>query len=142
MRIGGIDVPHDKSAIAHSDGDVLLHAVIDALLGAAALGDIGQMFPDTDLTNKDRDSAEMLSAALDAVRSIGLSVGNVDCIIHAQRPKMLPYRQAIRERLAEVLGIEPEQVGLKSKTGENIGPVGQQLLIEAQCVALLVPSKE
>lgn len=139
LRIGGIDIPYEKNAVAHSDGDLLLHAITDALLGAAALGDIGLMFPDTNPANTGRDSAEMLTTALEAVRSIGLTVGNIDCIVHAERPKLLPYRLAIRERIADILEIEPEQVGLKGKTGEKLGPVGNEQLIEAQCVVLLVP---
>ena len=137
LRLGGIDIPHDREAVGHSDADVLLHAVTDALLGAAALGDIGQMFPDTDPENRGRDSAEMLSAALDAVSAVGWRIVNIDCIIFAQRPKLLPYRQLIRERIADLLEIEPERVGLKGKTGEHVGPVGQQEVISAQCVALL-----
>ena len=136
MRLGGIDIPHDRQAIGHSDADVLLHAVIDALLGAAALGDIGQMFPDTDPANRGRDSAEMLSAALDAIAAIGWRIVNVDCIVFAQRPKLLPHRQAIRERLADILGIEPERIGLKGKTGEHVGLIGTEEAIAAQCVAL------
>lgn len=132
-------IPHDKGLVGHSDADVLLHAVVDALLGAAALGDIGQLFPDTDPANRGRDSAEMLQAARDAVVAVGWRVGNIDCIVHAQRPKLLPYRQAIRERLAALLDIEPERVGLKGKTGEHIGPVGQEEVIEAVCVALIEP---
>jgi 2-C-methyl-D-erythritol 2,4-cyclodiphosphate synthase len=123
--------------LGHSDADVLLHAVTDALLGAAALGDIGQMFPDTDPENRGRDSGQMLLAARDAVRALGWQVVNVDCIVFAQRPKLLPYRQLIRERIADLLEIEPERVGLKGKTGEHVGPVGQQEVISAQCVALL-----
>jgi 2-C-methyl-D-erythritol 2,4-cyclodiphosphate synthase len=138
LRLGGVDVPHDKSAIGHSDGDVLIHAVVDALLGAAALGDVGQMFPDTDPANKGRDSAEMLTAACEAIATVGLQVGNIDCIIHAERPKLLPHRQTIRERLAEVIGIEPECVGIKGKTGEHIGPIGHEEAIAAECVALLI----
>ncbi len=138
LRLGGIDIPHNKSAIGHSDGDVLIHAVIDALLGAAALGDVGQMFPDTDPANKGRDSAEMLEAACEAIAAVSWKVGNIDCIVHAERPKLLPHRQAIRERLAGILGIEPECVGLKGKTGEQIGPIGREEAVTAQCVALLI----
>jgi 2-C-methyl-D-erythritol 2,4-cyclodiphosphate synthase len=137
LRLGGVDIPHTKELVGHSDADVLLHAVTDAILGAAALGDIGQMFPDTDPVNRGRDSAEMLVAAHEAVAMLGWRIENVDCIIFAQRPKLLPHRQAIRERLAEILELEPEQVGLKSKTGEHIGPVGKEEVINAQCVALL-----
>jgi len=137
LRLGGIDIPHDRELIGHSDGDVLLHAVIDALLGAAALGDVGQMFPDTDPANRGRDSGEMLRAAHEAVRALGWKIVNLDCIVHAQRPKLLPHRQAIRRRIAEILEIEPDQVGLKGKTAEEIGPVGKEEIMTSQCVVLL-----
>jgi 2-C-methyl-D-erythritol 2,4-cyclodiphosphate synthase len=139
LRLGGIDIPHDRESVGHSDADALLHAVIDALLGAAALGDVGQMFPDTDPENRGRDSAEMLRAAVDAVTAVGWKVGNVDCIVFAQRPKLLPYRQTIRKRIADILGTVPERVSLKGKTGEHVGPIGQEEAIAAECVALLEP---
>lgn len=142
LRLGGIDIPHDRKTVGYSDADVLLHAIIDALLGAAALGDIGQMFPDTDPTNRGRNSAEMLRAALDTVTVIGWKICNLDCIVFAQRPKLLPHRQTIRERLAEILDIEPERIGLQTKTGELVGPVGREEAIEAQCVVLLEPISE
>jgi 2-C-methyl-D-erythritol 2,4-cyclodiphosphate synthase len=116
---------------------VLLHAVIDAILGAAALGDVGQMFPDTDPANRGRDSGEMLRAARDAVVSVGWQIVNIDCIVHAQRPKILPHRQAIRQRLAEILDLDAERVSVKGKTGEHIGPVGLEEAMSAECVALL-----
>ncbi|MEN6459170.1 MAG: 2-C-methyl-D-erythritol 2,4-cyclodiphosphate synthase [Thermoguttaceae bacterium] len=137
LRLGGVDVPHDRSSISHSDGDALLHAVTDALLGAAALGDIGQMFPDTDPANQGRDSAEMLVAALEAVTALGWRIVNIDCIVFAQRPKLLTHRQTIRQRLADILQIEVERVGLQAKTGEGIGLIGREEAIAAQCVALL-----
>jgi 2-C-methyl-D-erythritol 2,4-cyclodiphosphate synthase len=137
MRLGGLDIPHDRQLVGHSDADVLLHALTDALLGAAALGDIGQMFPDTDPINRGRDSAEMLVAARDAIAAIGFRIINIDCIVFAQRPKLLPYRQAVRERIADILQIEPERVGLKGKTGEGLGPIGLEEAISAECVALL-----
>ncbi|MBN2474831.1 MAG: 2-C-methyl-D-erythritol 2,4-cyclodiphosphate synthase [Pirellulales bacterium] len=139
LRLGGIDIPHDREMVGHSDGDALLHAVVDALLGAAAAGDVGQMFPDSDPANRGRDSAEMLEAARDAIRALGWRVGNLDCIVHAQRPRLLPHRQAIRKRIADILGIDPELVSLKGKTGEGVGPVGEEQIIVAQCVALLLP---
>jgi 2-C-methyl-D-erythritol 2,4-cyclodiphosphate synthase len=142
LRLGGVNIPHDRETIGHSDADVLLHAITDALLGAAALGDIGQMFPDTDATNRGRDSAEMLRAALDDVKLVGLKICNIDCIVFAQRPKILSHKQIIRERLAEILDIEPERIGLKAKTGNFIGPVGREEAIEAQCVVLLEPIVE
>jgi 2-C-methyl-D-erythritol 2,4-cyclodiphosphate synthase len=137
LRLGGIDIPHDRELVGHSDADVLLHAVTDALLGAAALGDIGEMFPDTDPANRGRDSAEMLRQAQKAVLEAGWQVANVDCIVFAQRPKLGPHKQAIRRRLAEILGIKPEAVGLKAKTGEQVGEIGREEAIAAQCVALV-----
>jgi 2-C-methyl-D-erythritol 2,4-cyclodiphosphate synthase len=137
LRLGGIDIPHDRESIGHSDADALLHAVIDALLGAAALGDVGQMFPDTDPDNRGRDSAKMLGAALAAVAALGWKIVNIDCIVFAQRPKLLSHRQAIRQRVADILGIEPERVGLQAKTGEGIGAIGREEAIAAECVALL-----
>jgi 2-C-methyl-D-erythritol 2,4-cyclodiphosphate synthase len=142
LRLGGIDIPHDREMIGHSDADVLLHAVIDALLGAAALGDVGQMFPDTDPANRGRDSGEMLRAARDAVLAVGWRIVNIDCIVFAQRPKLLPFRQAVRERLAEILEIEPECIGLKGKTGEHVGPIGREEAISAECVVLLEARNE
>jgi 2-C-methyl-D-erythritol 2,4-cyclodiphosphate synthase len=137
LRLGGVNIPHDRQLMGHSDGDALLHALVDALLGAAALGDIGQMFPDTDPANRGRDSAEMLTAALEAVSALGWKIANVDCIVFAQKPKLLPHRQAIRQRVADILGIELERVGLQAKTAEGIGPIGHEEAIAAQCVALL-----
>ena len=116
---------------------MLLHAVIDAMLGAAALSDIGQQFPDTDPANKGRDSAEMLAIAVDNVAEAGYRVVNFDCIVAAQRPKLAPYQDAIRQRIAEIVRIDPTQVGLKAKTGEWAGPVGREEVIEARCVVLL-----
>src|SRR5438045_4230930 len=95
LRLGGVDIPHDKHAVGHSDADVLLHAITDALLGAAALGDIGEMFPDTDPANKNRDSADMLAKAAARVRAASYSIVNLDCIVFAQRPKIGPHREAI-----------------------------------------------
>jgi 2-C-methyl-D-erythritol 2,4-cyclodiphosphate synthase len=137
LRLGGIDVPHDRQAIGHSDADVLLHAVTDAVLGAAALGDIGEMFPDSDPANRGRDSADMLRRAYAAVRQQGWEIVNLDCIVFAERPKLSAHKQAIRRRIAEILTIEPEQVGVKAKTGEGLGPTGCGEAIAAECVALL-----
>ncbi len=139
LRLGGIDVPHDHHAVGHSDADALLHAVTDALLGAAALGDIGEMFPDTDPAHRGRDSAEMLAAALARVRQRGWRVANVDCIVFAQRPKLSSYKPLIQNRLAQLLGVPPEDVGVKAKTGEGVGPVGRQEAVVAQAVVLLEP---
>ena len=130
LVIGGVRIPHDRSAIGHSDADVLLHAITDALLGAAAMGDIGEMFPDTDPANKGRDSADKVTAA-------GWRIVNLDCVVFAQRPKILPHRAAIRRRIAEILRIEEEAVWLKAKTGEGVGPIGEELAVAAECVVLI-----
>ena len=137
LVIGGITIPHDRAAIGHSDADVLLHAITDAILGAAALGDIGEMFPDTDPANKGRDSAEMLRRAAARVADTGWRIVNLDCVILAQRPKILPHRPAMRRRIAEILGVEESAVWLKAKTGESVGPIGEELAISAECVVLL-----
>jgi 2-C-methyl-D-erythritol 2,4-cyclodiphosphate synthase len=138
LRLGGIDVSHDKHAVGHSDADVLLHAITDALLGAAGLGDIGELFPNTDPANKGRDSADMLRLSYDRVLAAGYRIGNLDCVVFAQRPKLLPHKEAIRRRIAEILGVAVEQIGLKAKTGEQVGPVGREEAIMAECVALVV----
>jgi 2-C-methyl-D-erythritol 2,4-cyclodiphosphate synthase len=137
LRLGGVDVPHDRQMVGHSDADVLLHAVTDALLGAAALPDIGRLFPNTDAANRGRDSAEMLTIAAAKVTGAGYCVINLDCVVLAQRPKLADYLDAIRHRIAGILRINPLQIGLKAKTGEGVGPVGHEEAIEAQCVALL-----
>lgn len=123
--------------VGHSDADVLLHAVTDALLGAAALSDIGELFPDTDPANKGRDSADMLRRAWETVARQGWRIGNLDCIVFAERPKLGTLKQAVRERLAAILAIAPEQVGVKAKTGEKVGPIGREEAIAAECVVLL-----
>jgi 2-C-methyl-D-erythritol 2,4-cyclodiphosphate synthase len=137
LRLGGIDVPHDRKLVGHSDADVLLHAVTDALLGAAALPDIGRMFPDTDEANRGRDSADMLAAAAQKVLEANYRLVNLDCVVHAQRPKLADYEEAIRHCIAGILKVSPFQIGLKAKTGEGIGPVGNEEIVEARCVALL-----
>jgi 2-C-methyl-D-erythritol 2,4-cyclodiphosphate synthase len=137
LRLGGIDIPHDKHAVGHSDADVLLHAITDALLGAAALGDIGEMFPDTDEANRGRDSADMLSRAVGRVTAAGYRIVNLDCIVFAQRPKISGHSVAVRRRVAEIIGMSADNVGLKAKTGEGVGEVGREEIIAAQCVALL-----
>ena len=137
LVIGGVSIPHHRAAIGHSDADVLLHAITDALLGAAALGDIGEMFPATDPANQGRDSADMLRRALDRVSAAGWRIVNLDCVIFAQRPKILPHRPAIRRRIAEILGIDEAAVWLKAKTGEGVGPIGEELAVGAECVVLI-----
>ncbi len=119
LRIGGIDIPFEKQAVGHSDADVLLHAITDALLGAAALGDIGQLFPDTDAANRGKDSGVMLQAAFAKLAVAGYSIINLDCVIMAERPKILPHRDAMRQRIAELLQLDVDRVSLKGKTGEE-----------------------
>jgi 2-C-methyl-D-erythritol 2,4-cyclodiphosphate synthase len=140
LVLGGLAIDHDRRAVGHSDADVLLHAITDAILGAAALGDIGELFPDTDPANRGRDSAEMLAAAAARLASAGWVIGNLDCVIFAQRPKILPHRERMRERIAAILGLGVDQVGLKAKTGEAVGPIGEQQAIAAECVALITPA--
>ena len=137
LVLGGVTIPHQQMALGHSDADVLLHAITDALLGAAGLGDIGELFPDTDPANKGRDSAEMLRAALERVTDAGWQIVNLDCVIFAQRPKILPHRTAIRNRIAELLAIDVARVWIKAKTGEMVGPIGEEQAIAAECVVLI-----
>lgn len=140
LRLGGLDIPHDRHLVGHSDADVLLHAITDALLGAAGQGDIGELFPDTDPSHRGRDSGQMLVEAARRVAAAGYGVVNLDCIIFAQRPRLGPLKAAIQRRVAELLGLEPSQVGVKAKTGEGVGEVGREEVIMAQCVALLQQS--
>lgn len=137
LRLGGVDIPHDHQLVGHSDADVLLHAITDALLGAAGLGDIGELFPDNDPANRGRDSAEMLSAALGLVYEAGYRVVNVDAIVFAEQPKLSCFKPLIETRIAELLRIESSQVNIKAKSGERVGPVGRQEAILSESVVLL-----
>jgi len=141
LWIGGLQIPHSQSAVGHSDADVLLHAITDAILGAAALGDIGELFPNTDPKNKDRSSSEMLAIAFDKVRSAGWNIVNMDCIVFAEKPKILPHREQIRLHVADLLAVDSSQVWLKAKTGEGVGPIGEERAIAAECVVLLETTK-
>jgi 2-C-methyl-D-erythritol 2,4-cyclodiphosphate synthase len=138
LVIGGVPIEHDRGPFGHSDGDVLLHAVTDALLGALGLGDIGQWFPDTDPQWKDADSAEFVSQAVAAVREHGWSIANVDCTVFAERPKLAPHNAAIRQRLSGLLGISADAVNVKAKTGERVDAIGRQEAIGADAIVLLV----
>jgi 2-C-methyl-D-erythritol 2,4-cyclodiphosphate synthase len=140
LKLGGLEIPFDFSLDGHSDADVLLHAITDALLGAAGLGDIGEMFPDTDPGNLGRDSAEMLSRAWEQIRQAGYQLVNLDCIVFAQQPKLSPYKSPITTRIAGILGVDPAQVNVKAKTGEKVGPLGLLEIMQAECVALLAQS--
>lgn len=138
LVLGGVHVPHHRGLLGHSDADALLHAITDALLGAAGLGDIGTHFPDTDERFAGADSGVLLAEALRAVQAEGFVVGNVDATVVAQAPKLAPYKAAMRERIAQLLQVPVERVNVKAKTAERLGPVGQGLSIEARAVALLV----
>ena len=138
LVLGGVRVPCEFGFDAHSDGDVLLHAVTDALLGALALGDIGMHYPDTDPRWKDCDSGVFLRHAASLVRERGYRISNVDATVILQRPRLRDYREAIRSSLAALLGLEPDRVSVKFKTAEQMGPVGEGRSAEAQAVALLV----
>ena len=137
LIIGGVNIPHTQGLLGHSDADVLLHAITDALLGAAALGDIGRHFPDTDERFKGADSSVLLNEAARRVREVGFEIGNVDSTVVAQAPKLAPHIPAMVEGIARTLGLAAGQVNVKAKTAEKIGPVGQGLSIEARAVALL-----
>lgn len=137
MRLGGLDIDHDRHAVGHSDADVLLHAITDAVLGAAAIGDIGELFPDTDEANRGRDSAEMLRLAYDKVVEAGYSLVNLDCIVFTQKPKLSSHKDAMGQRIAEILQVDPQAVGVKAKTGEGVDSVGREEAIMAQCIVLL-----
>jgi 2-C-methyl-D-erythritol 2,4-cyclodiphosphate synthase len=137
LILGGITIPHTHGLLGHSDADALLHAITDALLGAASLGDIGKHFPDTDARFQGADSAVLLAEAANAVRAAGWQIGNVDSTIVAQAPKMAPHIPAMRERIAAVLGLALDQVNVKAKTAEKMGPVGEGRAIETRAVCLL-----
>lgn len=139
ITLGGLQIPHTQGLIAHSDGDVLLHALTDALLGAAALGDIGQHFPDTDPQFKGADSRALLRHALALVQGKGWKVANVDATIVAQAPKMAPHITAMRECIAADLQVTLDQVNVKATTTEKLGFVGREEGIAVHAVALLMP---
>lgn len=138
ITLGGLQIPHDRGLVAHSDGDVVLHALTDAILGAAALGDIGRHFPDTDPQFKGADSRVLLRHALSLVHARGWKVGNVDITIAAQAPKLAPHIETMRERVASDLQVQLDQVNLKATTTEKLGFVGRKEGIEVHAVALLL----
>jgi len=137
LILGGVQIPHEKGLIGHSDGDVLSHAITDALLGACGLGNIGEMFPDTDNRYKGVSSLKFLRHAADFIRKKGYEIGNIDSNILAQRPKLLPYFPEMQANIAEVLGIPPNNVHVKGKTMEHLGIVGAEEAIAAEAVALV-----
>lgn len=141
LILGGVEIKHDKGSKGHSDGDALLHAITDALLGAAGLGDIGEYFPDTDPKWKNADSGKLLKEAFKIVRRRGWEVENIDCNIIAQAPKIKPYKSQMEARIASLLEIETRRVNVKAKTNEGMDAVGRMEAIATQAVVLLKPAQ-
>ena len=137
LVLGGVTIAHHSGLLGHSDADALLHAIIDALLGAAGLGDIGRHFPDTDARFKGAHSGALLIEVVQRVRALGWSIGNIDATVVAQAPKLMPHIESMRARIAELTGVQPAQVNVKAKTAEKLGPVGEQQAIETRAAALL-----
>jgi 2-C-methyl-D-erythritol 2,4-cyclodiphosphate synthase len=137
LVLGGVEIPYERGLLGHSDADALLHAITDALLGAAGLGDIGRHFPDTDERFRGADSIVLLTEAARRVREGGWQVANVDSTVIAQAPKLAPHIEAMRSRIANALGLAAAQVNVKAKTAELLGPVGMGQSIEARAVVLL-----
>lgn len=137
LVLGGVEIPHTKGCIAHSDGDVLLHAICDALLGAVALGDIGKHFPDTSAEFKGIDSRKLLAKVVELLADKGYKVGNIDSTIAMQRPKLRPYIDTMREQIAHTIGIDVDCVSVKATTTEKLGFEGEELGVSATCVALV-----
>ena len=137
LVLGGVEIPHTHGLMGHSDADALCHAITDALFGAAAMGDIGFHFPDTDAQYKGADSIALLAEASRRVRTAGWVIGNVDSTIIAQAPKMAPHILAMRQRVAQAIGVAVDQVSVKAKTAEGMGPVGRFESIETRAVCLL-----
>lgn len=137
LVLGGVEIPHERGLLGHSDADALLHAITDAVLGAAGLGDIGRHFPDTDERFRGADSVALLAEAAARARQAGWAIVNVDSTIVAQAPKLAPYIEAMRTRIAQALALAPGQVNVKAKTAERLGPIGMGQSIEARAVVLL-----
>lgn len=136
--IGGVDIPHSLGLLGHSDADVLAHAIMDAVIGAMALGDIGHLFPDTDVAYKDADSMELCRRVADIMQEKGYTIGNIDATIIAQKPKLAPYVITMRENIARVFNTEPQNVSIKATTEEKLGFTGAELGIAAHAVCILV----
>ena len=137
LVLGGLRIESPRGLVGHSDADVVLHALTDALLGAVGLGDIGDMYPDTDPANKDVDSRIFLEGALARIREKGYRIGNVDIVIFAQEPKLGPVKTKMREHLAKLLGVDVDQVNVKAKTGEKVGHIGRAEAIGCQAIVLV-----
>jgi len=141
LLLGGVEIPSERGLLGHSDADALLHAITDAVLGAAGLGDIGRHFPDTDERFRGADSLVLLKEAVARARQAGWTVGNIDSTVVAQAPRLAPHIEAMRARIAQALELAPAQVNVKAKTAEKLGPVGMGQSIEARAVVLLVAAK-
>ncbi len=137
LRLGGVEIPGEEGLAGHSDADLLLHALADALLGAAGLGDIGEHFPDTDPRFRDAESTEMTRHLVGIVRDRGWSVVNADLTLVAERPRLTPYKERIRRAVADLLGVDETRVNVKAKTKEKLGPVGEGRAMEAHVVVLI-----
>jgi 2-C-methyl-D-erythritol 2,4-cyclodiphosphate synthase len=142
LRLGGLRIPSEHRLVGHSDGDAIAHAITDAILGAAAAGDIGQMFSDTDPANRGRDSIEMLRCAVELVRERGWVVASVDVTVVAEHPKIAPHREAMREVLAAALGIDVDGVSVKGKTNEGLGWIGRGEGLACIAVATLISGRQ
>ncbi|MBM3320425.1 MAG: 2-C-methyl-D-erythritol 2,4-cyclodiphosphate synthase [Candidatus Eisenbacteria bacterium] len=138
LVLGGVAIPHPRGLDGHSDADVLVHAVIDALLGAAGAGDIGSLFPETDCAFQNASSINLLERAAEEVRRLGYAVGNIDAVVVAEEPRLLPHREAMRRNLAKALGIDEGSVFVKGKTNEGMGAIGGKEGIAAYAAVLLV----
>lgn len=138
LILGGVDIPYEKGLLGHSDADVLLHAIMDAMLGAAALGDIGKHFPDTDEAYKGISSMKLLEHTVALIKECGYTVGNIDATIIAQRPKMAPHIEAMRKNVAEAVGVPIENINIKATTEEGLGFTGSGEGIASQAVCLLI----
>ena len=137
LLLGGIELPFERGEDGHSDGDVLFHAITDAVLGASGLGDIGSFFPPEEAKWKDADSAELLRTVMKKVSADGWKIENLDCVVKLEKPKFIPHRQTVIENIAKVLEVEPDQVFVKAKTGEKLPPVGTSEAVEAFVTCLL-----
>jgi 2-C-methyl-D-erythritol 2,4-cyclodiphosphate synthase len=138
LIIGGIDIPYEKGLMGHSDADVLLHAICDAMLGALSLGDIGQHFPDTDIKYKDADSSDLLAEVYSLVKEKGFSLGNLDAMIAMQKPKIAPYIPEMRKKISAILGCSEDQVSIKASTTEKLGFIGREEGVTAFASVLLM----
>ena len=141
LIIGGVNVPHEKGLLGHSDADVLIHAVMDSILGALALGDIGKHFPDTDEKYKGADSMKLLEFVYNLINEKGYGIGNIDCTIIAQKPKMAPHIPNMRENIATALNISIDQINVKATTEEGLGFTGEGLGISSQSICLIEKNK-